>query len=293
MKLSLVKSSGLAVLVAGMFVGSAFAGIAGTRHDLSGGSATGSTYTPGAGSAELCVFCHTPHAADTGATKPPLWNRLTAALGPYQMYNSVNSTTIDGFVAADPQGSISIACLSCHDGTIAIDTVINAPGSGLIGTWGGGNWASVSGAVTPGAQGVGNAGKMAVGAATNLGLDLRNDHPISIQYAGGPLTTAAALLTPGDPYLPAEFKDGAFKEAKSAGSSWWIDTGTVPLVRDKGDLVMYSRIDSGSAWALANPGLAEPFVECATCHDPHGTTNATFLRIANTGSALCLACHDK
>lgn len=288
MKLSLVKSSGLAVLVAGMFVGSAFAGIAGTRHDLSGGAAGGSTFTP-VGTAELCVFCHTPHAADTGATKPPLWNRDTSALAGYTMYNSVNSTTIDGFVAANPQGSISIACLSCHDGTVAIDTVINAPGSGFNAAWSGvgSSWASVSGAVDIGT------GQMAVGASTNLGQDLRNDHPISIQYAGGPLTTAAALLTPGDDYTNLEFKDAAFKLAKSSGNNWWIDTGTVPLTRDKGDLVMYSRIDSGSAWALANPGLSEPFVECATCHDPHGTANATFLRVANTGSTLCLACHDK
>jgi predicted CXXCH cytochrome family protein len=35
-------------------------------------------------------------------------------------------------------------------------------------------------------------------------------------------------------------------------------------------------------------------VECATCHNPHLTTGTvSFLRISNTNSALCLACHDK
>ncbi len=42
-------------------------------------------------------------------------------------------------------------------------------------------------------------------------------------------------------------------------------------------------------------------VECASCHDPHGvpsggagsTFKPTFLRVANTGSALCLTCHTK
>ena len=39
-----------------------------------------------------------------------------------------------------------------------------------------------------------------------------------------------------------------------------------------------------------------PSVECASCHDPHveeTATRKTFLRIANTGSALCLTCHNK
>jgi predicted CXXCH cytochrome family protein len=31
-------------------------------------------------------------------------------------------------------------------------------------------------------------------------------------------------------------------------------------------------------------------VECGTCHDPHANV-ASFLRIANTGSALCTTCH--
>ncbi len=34
-------------------------------------------------------------------------------------------------------------------------------------------------------------------------------------------------------------------------------------------------------------------VECASCHNVHVSTNVPFLRIANTGSALCLACHIK
>lgn len=34
-------------------------------------------------------------------------------------------------------------------------------------------------------------------------------------------------------------------------------------------------------------------VECQSCHDPHDTTNAPFLRVSNADSALCLACHLK
>jgi predicted CXXCH cytochrome family protein len=34
-------------------------------------------------------------------------------------------------------------------------------------------------------------------------------------------------------------------------------------------------------------------VECPTCHNVHDPSKAPFLRIANTGSALCLKCHKK
>lgn len=33
-------------------------------------------------------------------------------------------------------------------------------------------------------------------------------------------------------------------------------------------------------------------VECESCHDPHDNSKQHFLRMANTGSALCFACHD-
>lgn len=34
-------------------------------------------------------------------------------------------------------------------------------------------------------------------------------------------------------------------------------------------------------------------VQCASCHDPHDNTNDPFLVKSNTGSGLCLSCHDK
>lgn len=34
-------------------------------------------------------------------------------------------------------------------------------------------------------------------------------------------------------------------------------------------------------------------VQCASCHDVHDNTVTPFLRISNTGSALCLTCHNK
>ena len=35
-------------------------------------------------------------------------------------------------------------------------------------------------------------------------------------------------------------------------------------------------------------------VECASCHDAHGTDgHSSFLRVDNANSALCLGCHNK
>lgn len=68
---------------------------------------------------EACVYCHTPHAA---RDVKPLWNR-NSPTGPYRMYES---DSMDMIADAQPTG-VSLFCLSCHDGTIGLDTVLNLP----------------------------------------------------------------------------------------------------------------------------------------------------------------------
>lgn len=111
---------------------------------------------------EVCVYCHTPHSG-AASTNAPLWNR-NFGTGPYLMYNNAFSSTIDMTVAASPQG-VSLACLSCHDGTIGLDVIINRPNAdtSLAGT----------GALMPA-----NAGQF----FSNIGTNLQNDHPVSITY---------------------------------------------------------------------------------------------------------------
>ncbi len=59
-----------------------------------------------------------------------------------------------------------------------------------------------------------------------------------------------------------------------------------------------------SLWEAEQRGvvIVEQMVECQSCHYPHnmgpmggtgGQMNQPFLRIVNTGSALCFACHVK
>lgn len=66
---------------------------------------------------EACVYCHTPHAS---RTERPLWNRRLPN-GPYLMYPQRTMLR-----DVQPTGTTRL-CLSCHDGTVALDDVLNPP----------------------------------------------------------------------------------------------------------------------------------------------------------------------
>lgn len=72
---------------------------------------------------EVCVFCHTPNAEDHGqqnrAPVPaaPLWQRTTDRSLSFGLFDDIGRTGSGG---ADPVGSVSMACLSCHDSTQAL-----------------------------------------------------------------------------------------------------------------------------------------------------------------------------
>ncbi len=236
--------------------------IAGSPHDLSGLT----TATD-----EVCVFCHTPHQAQSqSAIEAPLWNKGIPNAATFTTYDS---TTIDGTILT--LGSVSIACLSCHDGSQAMDVVINAPGSrGVVPTVG-----AELDALAIGAIGT------ITGTAGDLGTDLTNDHPIGVQYGG---------FDPGTGQIDPDFAGGANLQTANINGQdvWWLNTTGGPATRDKNDVILYTRL---------NGATPEPFVECGSCHDPHqgagvGTgagTAVNFMRIANTSSDLCLTCHVK
>lgn len=131
------------------FAATSFALITGTPHDLSG-DFTGSTD-------EICIFCHTPHNAKAIPTDyNPLWNMDTPLSAGYIPYAS--STFMDGGTTiSDPLVGPSRLCMSCHDGTIAIDNAVNATSTDYIQIF--------------------NPSTTAL-----LGTDLSNDHPIGFDY---------------------------------------------------------------------------------------------------------------
>ena len=244
--------------------------ITGSPHDLQ--AAFGVT--------DICVFCHTPHAATTDA---PLWNK-PATGSSYTTYDNNISQTLDAPLASDGPGatpaigSVSLACLTCHDGTQAMDTVINAPGHGFDGAGGATTPTRIGDILVP-VDADADIGSIGSSGIADLTTDLSNDHPIGIQYGMWDTSGGAGLVT----------NDPDFNEAQVASingaDAWWRDTaGGTASVREKSDLILYARDFSGTT---------APSVECGSCHDPHDNTNDLFLRIANSGSAVCLTCHNK
>jgi len=278
----LAASAAMLVLTVGVFGSSqALAGIASTKHNL---GSLGTGVNKFDGTAELCVFCHTPHGADTTASVP-LWNRKLPNPTTYTTYNTLGTSSLDGATVA--VGSVSIACLSCHDGAQAMNVMINQPGSGGYNAAG----AAMSGTWTGANQ---TGGAIKAGLITNIGIDLQNDHPIGIQYGGGP--TSGTVPAAPAVYTNTLFKDADFKSANSGiingKSVWWVEAGGSAAGRQKTDMQLYTRTGVSSVGTVTTLQGDQPFVECASCHDPH-TETATFLRISNANSAVCLACHIK
>lgn len=239
-------------------------GIINTPHNLSSTNTTGPNQN--ANTADVCVFCHTPHGGDTSASVP-LWNKDLSLLGGFTTYDTLGTSSNDGEIA--PVGSVSIACLSCHDGVQAMDSMINEPGSGFDSAFVPGVWTQGAGVMTGDAV---------------IGNDLQDDHPIGVQYGGGGITDGALIGPTNDADFVVPGND-----LVNGNTIWWVDTEATPNgTRQKTDMQLYTRNDLGSI---------EPFVECASCHDPHvedvAGSNPTFLRVSNAGSAVCLACHIK
>ena len=281
----LIGLASLSALALGMIASTqsaqAVQNIANTKHNLSnqrsgagvnGGPAFGSTVgdifttgtviggTSATGSDQICVFCHTPHGSNTIASAVPLWNRsiLTGA-GIYTAYTMVGSNS----TGTATVGGMSLACLSCHDGTQAMDAMFNAPGSGPgygEGTAGveqtGYLW--TAGATTD----LSNGGHNLNAPITYLGTDLSNDHPIGMNYCGGMSSTACL--------------DGDFRSGTDGVGTNRAKIGVLKLFGD--GTVQNSR------------------VECATCHDPHVEPSngfGLFLRVSPVASQICLTCHTK
>jgi predicted CXXCH cytochrome family protein len=104
-------------------VGVGIAGpLANTKHDLH----TGSTAAIKATSPtvdDTCVFCHTTHNGTPGGAAP-LWNHaLGSAVLKWAPTTTVRGTTLPtDITSAALEGTR--ACMSCHDGTVALGSVL-------------------------------------------------------------------------------------------------------------------------------------------------------------------------
>lgn len=136
--------------------------VVGSKHDM---IASGHATPSGGAATEVCIFCHTPHGAQTSVTQAPLWNITPegSADGDYSVYTSVTTdfpSTVPGINATDAR-----LCLACHDS--GVGEPVNMPNVGLL---------EVESTTTMDANAL-------------LGTDLSNDHPIGMDLGPNPETT--------------------------------------------------------------------------------------------------------
>lgn len=205
--------------------------VVGSRHDLSSAGE------------QICIYCHTPHYANTDKSGLPLWNRAISDAVTFTMYSSA---TMDAAPPAGGKPSLaSLACLGCHDG---VNATVNYNGNNVSTKH---DLLSGPGGSIPDMTSNPNCERCHTNFYSGnrrvlvLGTDLSNDHPVSIVY-------------------PTPAQDPAFVQPAS-----------------------------GAVNGLPLFGTSKNQVECSTCHNVHDPANAPFLRVANTGSALCYKCHNK
>lgn len=121
--------------------------ITGSAHDFSGSAWAGG---------QICVACHAPHNTAV-LTEAPLWNHALST-ATYTLY----STSTMNATAGQP-GGVSKLCLSCHDGTVAVNSFGGTTGTTMI------------------------------SGSKNLGTNLTNDHPIGVTYDAALVTADGAL----------------------------------------------------------------------------------------------------
>ncbi len=206
----------LFIFILGIVCPTVMAEISGSDHDFR---------SSGWSDGMLCEPCHTPHNGNQSVDTAHLWNHATST-ATYQLYASSTLEPLTVSTLSQP-GGVSKLCLSCHDGTVAIDSF----GGDIGGT-------IISG--TPGESG-----------SRNLGLELRDDHPIGFEWhhqTSSNCTVACHDMAGGTPYnYPVRFYP--------RGGESTIECST-----------------------------------CHDPHN-NSADNNKMLRLTMDGSALCLLCH--
>lgn len=173
-------SAALTVLLASLGAAPALAAVAGSAHDLSI-TGTGANGFKSTNQTEICIFCHTPHSALKN-DNIPLWNKTLSAAATYGSYTSptfqggANGITSG---ATEATAGVSNLCLSCHDGTVAFNSLANPSNARPTTTFA--------------------AGKDLMTGTALLGSGataLANDHPVNFTYNAALATADGSLTSP-------------------------------------------------------------------------------------------------
>lgn len=177
--------------------------VVGTAHDL---SSTGPGVTTNVN--RVCVFCHTPHQATAANGQDPLWNHTLSATAAYGVYGSgtLDATPADIGAAVVGSASVSNLCMSCHDGTVSVASLYNAPNEAPINDNPANITITAGGNVTAAGLITGN---------PNLGTDLTNDHPVNFTYDTALATADGELYDPATTPTVAALLSGGTVQCSS------------------------------------------------------------------------------
>ncbi len=241
------------------------AGVSDTVHNL---SVSGPGTIKATSETQVCIFCHTPHNADPSG---PLWNHQLPSGVTYLKYTS--STMVACCTAQsnapDPNGATKL-CLSCHDGTVALNVIVNSQGTASTVA---SNLASGASSYTT-ALATNQFALNTVGSTTFT--NLTGQHPVGIPFPGSTTSLGASKADPTQ-----------FGTVATTGCIAGVPTCVTGGAASTAGAYIYLY---GTAGAYS--------VECASCHNPHqdNVSGLTphFLRVPSSISGgTCGACHIK
>lgn len=245
-----------------------YAGIENTKHNF---SKTGPGTIKSSIEDRVCIFCHTPHNASSVA---PLWNRNLSSTT-YTLYSSGGSPTLNATLS-QPTGN-SRLCLSCHDGTIAINQIY-------------------SGSTTATDLNIKITG------TSNIGNVLTDDHPISFDYTSTLASSDTQLNSPASIPSIIKLQNGRV-ECTSCHDP---HTETVFFLRNGDRLALCSSCHNkkdGSilfSSSVHNVVYSESPISssyaCQSCYKPHNAkdmvnSSSTKQLLRGIEEDLCFVCH--
>lgn len=270
----------LVVFSVGALLSAAYAwsgSILDTKHNL---SVSGPGPVKSITEEEVCVFCHTPHQARRDI--PYLWNREDSSV----TFTTYKSSTLYA-VVGQPSGGSKL-CLSCHDGTIALGSVLSSPQEIPF---------------------VGGIRFMPEG-LSKLGTDISDDHPVSFLYDAALAASNGELVSPA--LLTGNVKldqsgllqctschdphDDVYGKFLVQSNSY---SGLCTSCHDLTDWLSSSHATSTSIWNGMGgdpwPHTTYASVDenaCENCHRPHNAGGHARLLINPIEEDNCLVCHN-
>lgn len=236
--------------------------LTGTKHDLSSfgtGSYRAKTAVEGpGGTTEICIFCHTPHG---GNTEAPLWNRASTAEN-YQFYTSDVLAALNYPAAEDPKTGAAHSrtriCLSCHDGTIALGSVVNMP--------------NVIPSLYTEIQMFGSS-TIQQSSPGYIGIDLRDDHPVAIPHDNAKDPELSPVITADAPNVNLyELNGTQVRKTRTGGAGSYVECTSC-----------HNPHDNVNGKFLVDPNTNSKI--CTSCHNKAGDDSTVANESVHSNSA--------